>query len=229
MKMSKAESLKKFVFTSLQVGCMLLCVVACNEDENKYIYPPIISELVEVHTNNQGECSHLLTDQGTWLTIRNRITMTDSLTKDSVYRCSCRYTLHPDNPNEAVIYSLRQIPSFHPIAAHSISEIKSDPLSLQSVWIGGKYLNLALLVKSQKENHSYKVVEDSLKVFMQGGKTLHLRLYHDAGKDVEAYTQIVYLSVPLYHYLPILQKGDTIAIGINISGKGWQTWKTPFI
>lgn len=223
--MSKTGILKNIIFRSLQVGCILLCTVACNEDENEYIFPPIISELVEVHTNNQGVCSYLLTDQGERLTIGNRITTTDSLTKDSAYRCSCRYALNPDNPNEALIYSLQQIPSSHPIAAHSIPEIKSDPLSLQSIWIGGSYLNLALQVKCQKENHSYKFIEDSLKVFTQGGKTLHLRLYHDAGKDVEAYTQIVYLSVPLYHYLPTLQKGDTIAFSVNTSEKGWQTWK----
>lgn len=226
--MNKTRFLKKCVFTSLQVGCILLCAVACNEAENEAVFPPVISELVEVHTDNQGHCSRLLTDQGIWLTIGNQIATTDSLTKDSAYRCSCRYILNPDNPNEAMIYSLRQIPSFHPIAAHSVSEIKSDPLSLQSIWIGGKYLNLALLVKSQKENHSYMIIEDSLKAFIQGGRTLYLRLYHDAGGDMEAYTQTVYLSVPLYHYFPILQKGDTIAIGINISEKGWQTWKTSF-
>ena len=59
--------------------------------------------------------------------------------------------------------------------------------------------NIVLNIKRQDGTHLFHFIED--KVEEDGNRTdVHLRLYHDAGGDVPAYTSRAYLSVPLQPY-----------------------------
>ena len=45
-------------------------------------------------------------------------------------------------------------------------------------------------------------------------------LYHDRKGDVEGFDQKYYLSVPLWHYQGILNKGDEIVFQLNTYKEG---------
>ena len=121
-----------------------------------------------------------------------------------------------------MIYSWRFIPLLRPESSLEPSAgIKTDPLGMQSVWRGGKYLNLILLVKGLGGIHHFRVVEDSIIQSVSGVRTLYLRLCHDAANDVEGYTSKVFLSVALDDYS--IGTSDSVKISIPTT-HGWQQW-----
>lgn len=208
--------------TVLRLLPLCLLFLACSEEED-YTYPNLLSEFAEVCTDAQGASTRLITDDGEQLTISNAEAIpTEGITPDSVYRVITRYVR---TGNQAEIYSLQAIPSSYAQPASAFPDgIKSDPVEMQSIWTGGNYLNMILLVKAQNGKHTFRFVEDSLITSPTGRHTLCLSLYHDAGDDVQAYTQKAYLSVPLLPYSDSLNEGDTLLMRIP-TASGWQEWR----
>lgn len=206
-----------FVF----VGLLLVSMVSCS-DEDDVAYPPLVSEFVTVLTDASGTPSRLRTDDGSVHTIVNASeVVAEGLTPDSLYRAISRY----ERTGEGVqLYALQPVISTYAVPAKNLlQEIGNDPVGMQSVWVSGGYLNVILQVKMQNGKHSYYFVEDSL-VQTDGGRKLCLSLSHDAGDDVLAYTQNVYLSVPLSPYKECLVRGDRVELSIpTMGGRRWWT------
>lgn len=196
--------------------------ISCSDDEDGYVYPPLLSEFADVVTDASGAFTHIHTDKGESLPIVNSSElMADGVTPDTLYRVLSRY-----EPVEggAKLYSLQAIPAPYAQPVDSFPEgIKADAVEMQSIWRGGNYLNMILLVKAQDGKHIFSFVEDSLTTSSVGVRTLYLSLYHDAGGDVQAYTQKAYLSVPLQPYSSLLSSGDSIVFSIPTTS-GWQRW-----
>lgn len=210
---------------------LMLCLTACSNDEEDYTYPSIVSEFADVDTDASGRLVSLLTDGGDRLSVANASAIsTEGVTPDTVYRTLVQYVPLPaddgTDSRQAQLYTVQAIPAPLPLPPTDFPDgVKADPLEMQSLWRGGNYLNMILLVKAQKGKHTFCFVEDSLTVSPTDGHAmLHLRLYHDAGDDVQAYTQKSYLSVPLSHYADRLSTGDSINLRIP-TAKGWQEWK----
>ena len=53
-----------------------------------------------------------------------------------------------------------------------------------------------------------------------GTQTLTLTLYHDRKGDIEGFNEKHYLSIPLWHYQDILNKGDQIVLQLNTYKEG---------
>lgn len=200
--------------------------VSCADDDDDYTYPSLLSEFTDVSTNADGRFDYLLTDGGQKLGIVNAAELeVEGVTPDTVYRTLSRYELVDGG---AKLYSLQAIPLLYPELQTAFLEgVKADPLALQSLWRGGSYLNMIALVKAQDGKHVFRVVEDSLTISPAGSRKLFLRLYHDAGSDVQAYTQKAYLSIALSPYASSLSSGDTIVMDIPTE-KGWQRWTRAF-
>ena len=77
---------------------------------------------------------------------------------------------------------------------------------------------LPIMVKNQK--HELSFVEKEITRNADGTQTLTLILFHDRKGDVEGFTQKYYLSVPLWHYQGILNKGDQIIFQLNTYKEG---------
>lgn len=201
--------------------------ISCSDDEDGYVYPPLLSEFADVVTDDSGTFTHICTDKGECLPIVNSAELVaEGVTPDTLYRVLSRYELVDDG---ARLYSLQAIPAPCAQPADSFPEgIRADAVEMQSIWHGGNYLNMILLVKAQNGKHTFRFVEDSLTTSSAGVHTLYLRLYHDAGGDVQAYTQKAYLSVPLQPYSSVLSSGDSIVFSIP-TASGWQRWTRAFI
>ena len=179
--------------TSLLLG-------ACGEDD--YVYPNVLTDMIDLKTDHTGTGRYLITDEGTEWRIQSR-TGLDGLAPDK----------------EAMLYNTQLVISPVPLSESKFKEIKTDPVAIQSIWRGGNYLNLILQVKVKDQKHGYHFIENKLEN-KDGEQTLYLTLYHDRNNDIEGFNRKVYLSVPLWAYAGKLHKGDKIVFNIRTYKEG---------
>lgn len=202
---------------------LLTGLLSCSDDEDDYVYPSVLSEFADVYSGSDRRLVCLQTDNGQRWEILNASTIsTDGVVADTVYRSLVRYERKETGVE---VYAIQMIAAPKPNVPTDFPDgIKNDPVEMQSLWRGGDYLNMILLVKAQNGRHIFRFVDDGFTSSSGGPKTLHFRLYHDAGGDVQAYTQKVYLSLPLASYKSHLSQGDTLSFSI-LTTAGWQRWK----
>lgn len=216
MRQSQSTSpllLSLLLFTLICISC---------DDESDYVYPSAVTEFVDAHVNSAHLIDKITTDQGETLSLENKVSAKE-LQADSYYRSLCMYETNHAEPGRAKVYSLRLVFASVPMPPEEFAHgVKTDPLSIQSIWLKGDYLNIIALPKAQNITHGFHFIQDSL--VSHGGITnLYLKLYHDQNNDLEAYEQKNYLSVPLKSYS--MQKGDSIYFRVNTYKEGLKTWK----
>ncbi len=188
---------------------------SCGEEE--YIFPDLVTEMVCLKTDANGYGTHFITDEGhTWHLKKEN--QPDSLTADSTYRVVSRYA--PLNDTEAKAYSFYKTISSHPKLENIYKEIFTDPVSIQSIWRSGEYLNMVLLISSKDQEHELSFIENGIARNDDGTKTLTLTLFHDRKGDIEGFNEKYYLSIPLWHYQGVLDKGDSIILQLNTYEEG---------
>lgn len=192
-----------------------LLFTSCGEEE--YVFPDLVTEMVCLKTDANGYGTHFITDEGhTWHLKKEN--QPDSLTADSTYRVVSRYA--PLNDNEAKAYSFYKTISSHPKLENIYKEIFTDPVSIQSIWRSGEYLNMVLLISSKDQEHELSFIENGIARNDDGTKTLTLTLFHDRKGDIEGFNEKYYLSIPLWHYQGVLDKGDSIILQLNTYEEG---------
>ena len=192
-----------------------LLFTSCGEEE--YVFPDLVTEMVCLKTDANGYGTHFITDEGhTWHLKKEN--QPDSLTADSTYRIVSRYA--PLNDTEAKAYSFYKTISSHPKPENIYKEIFTDPVSIQSIWRSGDYLNIILQIKVKDQKHDLDFIENGVAENPDGTKTLTLTLYHDRKNDVEGFDEKYYLSIPLWHYQEKLNKGDQIVFQLNTYKEG---------
>ena len=157
--------------TSLLLG-------ACGEDD--YVYPNVLTDMIDLKTDHTGTGRYLITDEGTEWRIQSR-TGLDGLAPDTTYRTVTMYAPLTDSEEaekEAMLYNTQLVISPVPLSESKFKEIKTDPVAIQSIWRGGNYLNLILQVKVKDQKHGYHFIENKLEN-KDGEQTLYLTLYHD--------------------------------------------------
>lgn len=188
---------------------------ACGEDE--YVYPDMLTEMACLQTDAQGYGHQLITDNGkTWAIPQNQ--QPNKLTADSLYRVISKFAPH-DN-GEISVYALQSVKAPLPKVASEFPVIYTDPISIQSIWQSGEYLNLILQVMVKDQEHEFGFIDNGITTDANGVQTLSLTLFHNRNNDVEGFYRKVYLSVPLWHYKEILNQGDVIEFHLNTYEEG---------
>lgn len=203
---------------------LLLITLICMscDDESDYVYPAVVTEFVDAHVNSDQFIDKIVTDQGEVLSLENRVSA-EKLQAEKHYRSICMYERDYCQAEQAMVYSLKLVYASTPVPKEKfINGVKTDPLSIQSIWRGGNYLNIVALPKAQNITHGFYFIEDSI-VTRNNITKLYLKLYHDQNNDLEAYEQKTYLSVPLESYS--MQKNDSIYFRVNTYKEGLKTWK----
>lgn len=207
----------------IKAYCLFLAAILLNScGEEEYVYPNLITEMVCLKTNTEGFGDQIITDEGKVWHLREG-NQPDSLTTDSIYRVVCRYAPQtpPESMNlEATAYSFLSVIAPIPLPATSFETIHTDPVSIQSIWRSGNYLNMILNIKIKEKGSKLAFIEDGISTGDDGKRTLSLTLFHNRNNDIEGFDQKYYLSVPLWHYQNILQKGDTIVFNLNTYKEG---------
>ena len=202
----------------LKTICIFLSAVllsACGKED--YVYPNLITEMACLKTDGNGIGTQIVTDQGiVWhLQKDNR---PDSLTADSTYRIISRFA--PLNESEAQAYAFWKVIAPLPKPEKEYETIHTDPVSIQSIWQSGDYLNMVLHIKVKEQEHELSFIENGIATNTDGTQTLMLTLFHNRKGDVEGFDQKFYLSVPLWYYQDKLNKGDQIVLQLSTYQEG---------
>ena len=192
-----------------------LLFTSCGEEE--YVFPDLVTEMVCLKTDANGYGTHFITDKGHIWNLQKG-NQPNKLTADSTYRVVSRYA--PLNDTDAQAYSFYQTISNLPKPAGEYESIHTDPVSIQSIWRSGDYLNIILQIKVKDQKHDLSFIENGITTNADGTQTLTLTLYHDRKGDVEGFNEKHYLSIPLWHYQDILNKGDQIVLQLNTYKEG---------
>ena len=198
--------------------CFFLSAVlfsACGKED--YVYPNLITEMACLKTDGNGVGTQIVTDQGiVWHLLKDN--RPDSLTADSTYRVVSRFA--PLNESEAQAYAFWKVVAPLPKPEKKSETIHTDPVSIQSMWQSGDYLNMVLHVKVKDQEHELSFIENGITANTDGTQTLMLTLFHNRKGDIEGFDQKFYLSVPLWHYQDKLNKGDRIVFQLNTYQEG---------
>lgn len=185
----------------LLLPAVLMLWTACGDDD--YHYPPITMEFLTAHSGSDGRLETVLTDKGESYAVLNSV-FAPNHAADSTMRIVANFTCETTEQKAAgaLLYSASTTISPVPLPTSAFKEgVKTDPVSLVSIWMGLDYLNLVLEVKGTEATHTYHFIEEQVEDNAAGThRTVSLRLYHDAADDPPYYTRRIYLSVPLRSY-----------------------------
>ena len=199
------------------IALFIVSLTSC-DDESDTFFSNTQMSFVEMLTNNSGVAEKMVLDSGDTLNLTTKI---GNLRKDTTYRYIAAFVRHE---NSASISSYANAISANP-SSYAGYEIKTDPLTTQSIWRGGNYVNMTLKVKTSGISHGFAFVDKGITTNENGTKTLHIQLYHDQKGDNFSYYRTTYLSCPLYKYQASLRhKSDSIFFIIN-EFTGEKTWR----
>jgi len=205
---------------------VFLSFLSCKEEEDSYIYPSVKLEFVSAQTDDSGKIISLKTDKDTTYQVENDRT-NSKLDANLLQRIVCYYsTLSEATATQnatAEIYSLIKTVSPTPGRLASGAVMKTDPVGIQSVWLSGDYINLTLQIKLQSQAHLFHFIETGV-TQSEGLPSIHLTLYHDKNEDIEAYTKVAYLSVPLAKYIQQYPNGFNVLFSIQTYTEGVKTY-----
>lgn len=200
--------------------CCMSAFTACKDEE--YVYPSVLTEMVDIKTDSSGKLSYIDTDYGSSYKINERSGL-EGFTPDSVYRTlSIFETLDSEsNSMSATLYSCQFVISAIPSTEDKFTDgIKTDPLDIERIWRSGDYINMVLDVKAKDKTHIINFIDYGINENPDGSSTLSITLYHNQNGDYEAFTKKAYASVPLWPYKEKLKQGDKIEITVNTYKEG---------
>lgn len=200
--------------------CCISAFTACKDEE--YVYPSVLTEMVDIKTDSSGKLSFIDTDYGSSYKINERSGL-EGFTPDSVYRTLSIFgTLDSEsNGISATLYSCLFVISVIPSTEDKFKDgIKTDPLDIERIWRSGDYINMVLDVKAKDKTHIINFIDYGINENPDGSSTLSITLYHNQNGDYEAFTKKAYASVPLWPYKQKLKQGNKIEITVNTYKEG---------
>ena len=191
----------------LVLACTIALIASCKEERE--LVETMYSGFMTGQTDSQGYISVLKDDFGKLYKVSEE---TDKFRPDTLYRLVVSVALDEDN-NARVIQA---VPTISYIAPHDsiipdTMRVK-DPIKIESIYIGGGYLNINVGIKVKNEDSQHSLFYTCL----DNTDRLQFTFYHNAYGDEYVYTKHAYVSIPLYGYG--LAKNDTVFL----SCKGYE-------
>lgn len=193
---------------------------ACSEAEE--VYPDIITEFADIHTDGSGHLCDLLTDGGACYVITN--TDISPHRPDTVYRAVVGFVPEMSATSPLVgarIYSLVGAC----VLGDSTGIARHDPTGIESMWTAGSYVNMQLTAKSQGGVQHWGYVVDSLEMAGTAGRQYschYLSVHHVQGADPLSYSRTYYCSI-LIPSIPQYHSGDTLSVTVH-TFNGQRSW-----
>lgn len=209
------------IFAALALGFAATWCTACSDDEAPA--RAYRQDLAELLTDASGFITRLVLDDGDTLALINAGSR-GPLVPDTAYRVAALYELHPAG---AELLSYSAVFSPRPVVLTG-NLPECDPLSLDALWRGGRYVNFLISFRAGGETHSVAFGDAGITDRPDGSRLLNLELYHSRGTDPAYYKQQVYLSCPLAGYADLLTPGrDSVAVSV-LTDEGRVERRLPF-
>ena len=207
------------------IFCLLALLCSCQQTEDDYRYPSVVTDYACIISNAAGQADQLLLDNGR----SYPISITDELLEankgippyfkgDTICRVISVYELVAAEQADTIahLYAMSKTASDKPIPLPEGEELYQHPVYLQSIWLSGGFLNMVLEIKALNGKHSVGFV-DTTPEGMQGKE---FTFYHKVISDVESYRQNFYGSIHLAPFSQQLQQGDTLRFVVNTYDTG---------
>lgn len=204
--------MKQFVLHAVII--VVLCILsACSKDDN-YYYPSVKLSFMTAVGDSVGAVSELISDKNEVYGVKTNSSNV-LVNKDSTQRVVCYYEVYKEPTTDSLgsvkLYTLTKIICSTPRTG--LIRV-TDPVTIQSIWHNGNYINLTLGIMMQKGSHFFAFIQKSDTVNLSGNHTITVDISHDKNGDLEAFTRIVYLSIPLSSYIKSYPDGFTINVVI---------------
>ena len=193
----------------------VLALGACSSEDGE-IYPSLITEMAMARGNSEGLLASFTTDSGHTYQTSNKVS---GLKNGELLRTLISYVVAEDG--KAQVYKAVAVPVLKDIA--DVETPVHDPTGVESCWLGGRFVNLHLLPKTQGGKQGWAFLRDSVSANTLGGCTFHLSLYHSQLDDAEAYSNDFYACVALDSVATAFDAADSIVFTV-VSYAGAQQW-----
>jgi len=198
---------KTTAFLLTLTALLMLSITSCIEDREKTA--TMFSGFMTGYTDEQGYVSVIKNDFGEEFMVREK---TEQLVPDTLYRMVASVELD-ENKTAKILQMVPTMSRRAPLDTFIHDSLRvTDPVEIQSIYIGGGYLNINLSVKVENEKSNHRLLYSRL---ITPGR-LTFTIYHNDRGDRPVYTKHAYLSIPLYGYG--LDKNDTVFL----SCRGYQ-------
>ena len=207
--------MKKFLYAAILWLPVLTACTTDSYEKGEGKYSLMQAEMVDLSINGQKEAAAFVLDDGSRFTLIPPVTAKWIETADTVYRAVLYFNKLSETTAEAV--SLGAVPTLRAVKHWQLKVQPEDPTGIESAWLSknGKYLNLALLLKSGQadDNDGIQTVglaQDTIRKNDDQTCTACFRLLHDQCGVPQYYTIRRYISI----LLPDTVALDTIRLTI---------------
>ena len=188
--------------------CLLACLFSCSEDKVVYDIGEYKVDLATVRIKN-NEQFFLLDSEISLLNreiIKNlndgqRVLLNYSYLSETVSGYD-----HVIKVNNASLVILDKLSAVNSV---TIDTIANDPIRLESIWIGNKYLNISFYMNYNSQKHSISLITDKSKT---DEESINIYFRHNNNNDAPGYLRRVIASFDLSE---ILVKPDSDRILIT--------------
>lgn len=185
----------------------LFALAACQTDsydsgDNTYSYLRADFGMLQVNGSRQGTA--FTTDDGAKLTFPAPVTLSWVTTADTVYRALAYYDTQTERPfTISPVFVVNAYDTREPRSARadSIAALR-DPLTVESAWRAGGFLNIGFAVKTGRTDSLAQAQHiglcvDSVKQDATGQRHFFIHVLHSQNNQPEYYSVHTYMSLPL--------------------------------
>ncbi|MBM6992416.1 MAG: NigD-like N-terminal domain-containing protein [Prevotella sp.] len=184
------------------LGTMLL--VGCtteNYESGDGPYSYLRADFTEIHTVASGEMDYAVTDDNDTVMLQPHAQASWATAVDSIYRA---LLYHNKSGETSTPVTVTQVPVMNWVPTGRVDTLQCDSLTLESSWISanGKYLNLALVVKTGNADgtdakQTVGLAQDTSRTTGSAAAALRLVLTHRQNGVPQYYSAKSYVSIPL--------------------------------
>lgn len=180
---------------------LVLVLSGCEKEsydtgDNKWSY--MNAEFALVHTSASATADYAVTDDGERLTFSKPLAVSWAQTADSIYRSLVYYNKKGDVVEPITASQVLVAPCQAPNPDRAVV---TDPLTFESAWAGGGYLNVGFAVKTGKldsdtELQALGFLLSDVTTDSTGLRTAHVVMIHSQNGQPEYYSVRGYASMP---------------------------------
>lgn len=173
---------------------------SCSSDaydtgDGRYSY--LQAEFGMAHVTTAKTVDYFLTDRGDSVRLTTPATASWLPAKDTLCRALAYY-----DTNAKRVFTLSQVLVTQAADKSRFDNAPTDPLTIESAWLGGGYLNIGFAVKTGQTDavdarQSIGLMVDSVETDGDSVRAVTLRLLHEQNDVPQYYTVKSYLSAPL--------------------------------